>query len=156
ALSRPTARRLGLKRISDLTRHPNLRFGFSNEFLNRPDGWIGLAKTYDLSARRPVGMEHALTYPAIRDDKLDLTDAYSTDGELRKFDMVLLEDDRRFFPQYLAFPLVRGDLDDGAKHVLEELANSLTAQQVQELNQSVQEKKSLPDIATRFLRERGL
>src|SRR5262245_56228316 len=155
ALSRATAERLGLKRISDLTRHPDLRFGFSNEFLNRQDGWIGLAKTYDLSAR-PVGMEHALTYPAIRDDKLDITDAYSTDGELRKFDLVLLEDDRRFFPQYLAFPFVRSGLDDGAKSALEELANSLTAEQVQALNQSVQEKKSVSDVAARFLRERGL
>jgi osmoprotectant transport system permease protein len=67
-----------------------------------------------------------------------------------------LEDDRRFFPQYLAFPFVRSELDDGAKQVLEELANSLTANQVQELNQSVQEKKSLSDIAARFLRDRGL
>src|SRR5438067_1824262 len=54
ALSRKTAERLGLKRISDLSQQPNLRFGFSNEFLNRPDGWIGLARVYGLSAR-PVG-----------------------------------------------------------------------------------------------------
>jgi osmoprotectant transport system permease protein len=155
ALNRATAERLGLKRISDLTMHPDLRFGFSNEFLNRPDGWIGLAKTYGLSAR-PVGMEHALAYPAIHDNKLDITDAYSTDGELRKFDLVLLEDDRRFFPQYLAFPFVRSELDDGVKRVLKDLANSLTADQVQELNQSVQEKKSLRDIAAHFLWERGL
>src|SRR5579872_2345529 len=72
ALSRKTAERLGLKRISDLSRQPDLRFGFSNEFLNRQDGWPGLAKEYGLSAR-PVGMEHALTYPAIHDDKLDVT-----------------------------------------------------------------------------------
>jgi osmoprotectant transport system permease protein len=155
ALSKATAERLGLKRISDLNRHPDLRFGFSNEFKNRPDGWIGLAKTYGLSAR-PVGMEHAYTYPAIHNNEIDITDGYSTDGEIKKFDLVLLEDDRRFFPQYLAFPFVRGDLDDGAKRVLEELANSLTAEKVQELNQSVQEGKSLPDVATRFLRERGL
>jgi osmoprotectant transport system permease protein len=154
-LSRANSERLGLKRISDLAGHPDLRFGFSNEFLNRPDGWIGLAKAYGLSAK-PVGMEHALTYPAIHDNKLDITDAYSTDGELRKFDLVLLEDDRRFFPEYLAFPFVRAEMDDGAKRVLEELANSLTAEQVQELNQSVQEKKSLPEVAARFLRDRRL
>src|SRR5262249_3436648 len=74
-VSKKPAERLSLKRISDLSRHPDMRFGFSNEFLNRPDGWIGLAKVYGLSAR-PVGMEHALTYAAIREDKLDVTDAY--------------------------------------------------------------------------------
>ena len=155
ALKKATAERLGLKHISDLKDQPDLRLGFSNEFKNRPDGWIGLAQAYGLKAE-PVGMGHALTYPAIRDDKIDITDAYSTDGELSKLDLVLLEDDRRFFPEYLAFPFVRTGLDDGAKRVLEELANSLTAVQVQGLNQSVQEKKSLPDVAARFLREKGL
>jgi osmoprotectant transport system permease protein len=155
AVSKKTAERLNLKRISDLSRQPDMRFGFSNEFLNRPDGWIGLAKVYGLSAR-PVGMEHALTYSAIREDKLDVTDAYSTDGDLRKFDLTLLEDDRGFFPSYLAFPFVRGELDDAAKHVLEELAGTLSAEQVQALNQSVQEKKSVPDVAAQFLKSKGL
>jgi osmoprotectant transport system permease protein len=155
ALSRTTADRLGLKRISDLIGHPELRFGFSNEFLNRADGWIGLAQTYGLSAR-PVGMEHALTYAAIHEGKLDLTDAYSTDGDLKKFDLVLLEDDRRFFPGYLAMPLVRGELNDAAKSVLEELAGRMTQEEMQSLNQSVQEKKSLRDVAAQFLRSKGL
>jgi osmoprotectant transport system permease protein len=155
AVSKKTAERLNLKRISDLNRQPDMRFGFSNEFLNRPDGWIGLAKVYGLSAR-PVGMEHALTYSAIREDKLDVTDAYSTDGDLRKFDLTLLEDDRDFFPSYLAFPFVRGDLDDAAKHVLSELDGILSAEQVQALNQSVQEKKSVPDVAAQFLKSKGL
>lgn len=155
AMSRTTAERLGLKRISDLAGQPELRFGFSNEFLNRADGWIGLAKAYGLSAR-PVGMEHALTYGAIHEGKLDVTDAYSTDGDLKKFDLVLLEDDRRFFPSYLAMPLVRAELSDSAKRVLEELAGTMTADQMQSLNQSVQEKKSLRDVAAGFLRSKGL
>jgi osmoprotectant transport system permease protein len=155
AVSKKTAQRLDLKRISDLSRQPDMRFGFSNEFLNRPDGWIGLAKVYGLSAR-PVGMEHALTYSAIREDKLDVTDAYSTDGDLRKFDLTLLDDDRGFFPSYLAFPFVRGDLDDAAKQALEELAGTLSAEQVQVLNQSVQEKKSVPHVAAGFLKSKGL
>jgi osmoprotectant transport system permease protein len=155
AMSRATAERLGLKRISDLTAHPELRFGFSNEFLNRADGWIGLAQAYGLSAR-PVGMEHALTYAAIHEGKLDVTDAYSTDGDLKKFDLVLLEDDRHFFPGYLAMPLVRGELNDAVKQVLEELAGKMSQEEMQSLNQSVQEKKSLPDVAAQFLRSKGL
>ena len=155
AMSRTSAERLDLKRISDATRQPELRFGFSNEFLNRADGWLGLAKAYGLTAR-PVGMEHALTYAAIRDGKLDVTDAYSTDGDLKKFDLVLLEDDRRFFPAYLAMPLVRGELKDSAKRALEELGGTMTAVEMQSLNQSVQEKKSLRDVAGQFLRSKGL
>jgi osmoprotectant transport system permease protein len=155
AMSRATAERLGLKRISDLTGHPDLRYGFSNEFLNRPDGWIGLAQTYGLSAR-PVGMEHALTYSAIHEGKLDVTDAYSTDGDLKKFDLVLLDDDRHFFPSYLAMPLVREELNDAAKKVLEELAGTMSQEQMQSLNQSVQEKKSLRDVVSQFLRSKGL
>jgi osmoprotectant transport system substrate-binding protein/osmoprotectant transport system permease protein len=155
AMSRTTAERLGLKRISDLTGRPELRFGCSNEFLNRADGWLGLAKAYGLSAR-PVGMEHALTYPAIHEGKLDVTDAYSTDGDLKKFDLVLLDDDRHFFPAYLAMPLVRAELNDSAKRVLEGLAGTMTAVEMQSLNQSVQEKKSLRDVAAQFLRSKGL
>jgi osmoprotectant transport system substrate-binding protein/osmoprotectant transport system permease protein len=155
ALSRTTAERLGLKRISDLIGHPELRFGFSNEFLNRADGWIGLAQAYGLSAR-PVGMEHALTYAAIHEGKLDVTDAYSTDGDLKKFDLVLLEDDRQFFPAYLAMPLVRAELNDSAKRVLEELAGRMSQEEMQSLNQSVQEKKSVRDVAAQFLRSKGL
>jgi osmoprotectant transport system permease protein len=155
ALSRGTAERRGLKRISDLARHPELRFGFSNEFLNRADGWLGLAQAYGLAAR-PVGMEHALTYPAIHDNKLDVTDAYSTDGDLRKFDLVLLQDDRHFFPPYLAAPLVRSELADDVKRVLEELAGTMNEREVQALNQSVQEGKSLGDVAGQFLRNKGL
>src|SRR5215510_9435299 len=154
-MSRATAERLGLKRISDLIGHPELRFGFSNEFLNRADGWVGLAQAYGLTAR-PVGMEHALTYAAIREGKLDVTDAYSTDGDLKKFDLVLLEDDRRFFPAYLAMPLVRAGLNDSAKRVLEELAGTMTQEEMQSLNQSVQEKKSQRDVAAQFLRSKGL
>jgi osmoprotectant transport system permease protein len=155
AMSRATIERLGLKRISDLKGHAELRFGFSNEFKNRADGWIGLKKAYGLSAQ-PVGMEHALTYAAIHEGKLDVTDAYSTDGDLKKFKLVLLEDDRRFFPGYLAMPLVRAELNDSAKRVLEELAGTMTAVEMQSLNQSVQEGKSLRDVAARLLRSKGL
>src|SRR5262249_41633472 len=88
--------------------------------------------------------------------KLDITDAYSTDGDLKKFDLVLLEDDRRFFPGYLAMPLVRAELNDSAKRALEELAGTMTQEEMQSLNQSVQEKKSVRDVAAQFLRTKGL
>lgn len=155
ALSRAKAERLELRRISDLAKHPNLRLGFSNEFLNRKDGWPGLASAYGLSVR-PVGLEHALAYQAMRDDKLDITDAYSTDGDLKKLDCVLLEDDRRYFPPYLAAPLVRAELDDRAKRTLELLRCTSTEAEMQALNESVQDGKKVSDVAAQFLRRKGL
>lgn len=155
AISRAKAEKLGLRRISGLAKHPDLRLGFSNEFLNRPDGWVGLAQAYGLSLR-PVGLEHALAYQAIRDDKLDITDAYSTDGNLKKFDYILLEDDRRLFPQYLAAPLVRSELPDSAKQALEEMGGSSTEAEMQSLNERVQDGKKESDVAADFLRRKGL
>src|SRR5262249_16436094 len=103
-----------------------------------------------------VRMDHALTYAAIRAGKLDVTDAYSTDGDLKKFDLVLLDDDRHFFPDYLAMPLVREELNDSAKRVLEELAGKVSPDEMQALNQRVQEKQSVRDVAAGFLQSKGL
>src|SRR5262249_36058812 len=93
AMSRDRAEKLGIKTISDLTRFPELRFGFSHDFLHRADCWPGLMQVY-ASTARPSGINHALAYHAIREDKLDVTDAYSTDGDIERFDLLLLEDDR--------------------------------------------------------------
>ena len=156
AVSRTLAEKIGLKTISDLARFPNLRFAFSLEFLNRQDGWPGLARTYGLSVR-PLGIEHGLAYQAIRENKLDLTDVYSTDGDIRKFDLVLLKDDRRYFPDYLAAPLVRADVDEGAKQALGELAGTISATEMQELNgMAVLEGKSFAEIAREVLSKKGL
>lgn len=155
AVTRATAERLGLRRISDLTRYPRLRLGFSNEFLKRPDGWLGLAKFYGLTGT-PVGMEHAHAYGALNNGAIDVMDAYSTDGDLKKFECVLLEDDRHFFPPYLAAPLVLADLDEGAKQALEELGGTMTAVEMRGLNESVQDRKKIADVAAGFLRSKGL
>ncbi len=156
ALSRSAAQQRRLKTISDLAKFPDLRFGFTHEFLNRHDGWPGLAQTYGLAVR-PVGIEHGLAYQAIREDTLDVTDVYSTDGDIKKFDLVLLEDDRQYFPIYLAAPLVRGGLDERIMQTLRGLAGTLNEEEMQALNgMVVLEGKSFAEVAHRFLREEGL
>jgi osmoprotectant transport system permease protein len=156
ALRRDEARRRNLRTISDLASHPDLRLGFTHDFLHRHDGWPGLARAYGLTAR-PSGVEHGLAYPAIRDGKLDVTDAYTTDGDLRKFDLVLLEDDRQYFPRYLAAPLVRRGVDERVKALLGKLAGTLTDSQMQSYNALASDRK-LPfaQIAAQFLRDKGL
>lgn len=153
--SRSWANEHGVRSISDLVRYPELRFGVSHEFLNRPDGWPGLARHYRLRAT-PVGIEHGLAYRAISEGKIDVTDAYSTDGELITFDLAVLSDDRGFFPPYLAAPLIRGDFNPRAQTVLTELAETLNDHTMQQLNARAGKGDEFDVIARDFLRERGL
>lgn len=108
-LRRDVAERLGLRRISDLAAHPSLRFGFSAEFMERKDGWPGLKERYGLP-QSPVGLEHDLAYRGIQAGDFDGTDVNSTDAEVRTLDLRLLEDDRRYFPDYQAVIVYRAEL----------------------------------------------
>jgi osmoprotectant transport system permease protein len=148
------ARQLG--KISDLSLHPDLRGGFSHEFRNRQDGWPGLAKSYGLNLNTS-GIEHGLAYQAIAERKIDLTDAYSTDGELNRYDLVLLDDNKNYFPSYLAVPLVRRQLDLSAKIILNSMASRLTDARMRELNAAVVvDKLPIAAVATGFLQSEGL
>jgi osmoprotectant transport system permease protein len=106
-----TAERLGLRTLSDLAGHPGLRLGFSHEFLDRPDGWPGLAARYALPQRGVRGLAHDLAYRALAAGAIDATDLYSTDAEIRHYRLRVLVDDRRFFPEYQALWLYRADLE---------------------------------------------
>ena len=112
AVRRDTAERLSLRTISDLTRHPELRAAFDPGFLHRDDGWPGLRRHYGLVLADVRSMEHALTYPALVDGRVDVIDVFSTDGQLVRFDLVRLADDRRFFPDYAAVLLARSSLPE--------------------------------------------
>ena len=156
AMQSRKAQQLGIRRISDLRRHPGLRLGFSSEFLNRPDGWVGLQRAYGLP-QRPRGMEHGLAYIAILGDEIDCTDAYSTDGDIAKYDLLLLRDDRSFFPIYLAAPLVRADMPEAARQALQLLAGQIDESTMQRLNaQVIVDGRSFAEVAGDFLREIGL
>lgn len=107
AVGRPTAARLGLRTISDLRRHPRLTAAFDPGFLEREDGWPGLRRHYGLELADVRIMEHALTYSALASGRVDVIDVFATDGQLARLDLVLLGDDRRFFPDYAAVLLAR-------------------------------------------------
>ena len=124
---------LGISRISDLQNHPTLRFGLSYEFLKRQDGWGVLSPYYKLP-QNPTGMEHGLAYQAILKDNIDITDAYSTDGEIQRYGLLLLEDDRNFFPDYQAVSFYRTALPQEAKNALKKLDSAISAEEMQTLN----------------------
>jgi osmoprotectant transport system permease protein len=101
---------LQIKTITDLLIHPDLRFGFSNEFLARADGWPGLRDSYNLPQRNVTGLDHDLAYRGLIQGSLDVTDLYSTDAEITYYGLRVLQDDRRYFPEYLAVLLYRQSL----------------------------------------------
>jgi osmoprotectant transport system permease protein len=114
------ADRLGVATLSDLRKHAGLRFGFSNEFIDRPDGWPGIRKRYGLPQRDVRGLDHDLAYRALAAGEIDATDLYSTDAEIRRYHLRVLRDDLGFFPTYECVWLYRA-------HVREESPAALTA-----------------------------
>lgn len=116
-----TAARLGIETISDLGAHPELAIGFSNEFLDRADGWAGLRKAYGLPHPNVRGLDHDLAYRGLDSGTIAVTDLYSTDAEIAFYKLRVLKDDRAFFPAYRAVLLVRADLASRASHAVEAL-----------------------------------
>ncbi|HEY6477155.1 MAG TPA: glycine betaine ABC transporter substrate-binding protein, partial [Polyangia bacterium] len=84
AMREAVAARLGVRAISDLAKHPELRVGLSNEFMRRRDGWPGLASRYALAAERAQGLDHELAIRGLAAGDLDVTDIYSTDAEIAR------------------------------------------------------------------------
>jgi osmoprotectant transport system permease protein len=105
---------LGITAISDLRRHPDLKFAFSNEFLKRGDGWPGLRDRYGLPQRDVRGMQHELAYRALADGAVQVTELYSTDAEIRQHGLRVLRDDLGYFPPYQAVLLYRAELEERA------------------------------------------
>lgn len=150
AVAAPVAAAHGLARVSDLAAWPDLRLAFSHEFIERRDGWPGLKPRYGLP-QTPTGIEHALAYQAIVDGAIDATDAYSTDGELARYPLTVLEDDLGFFPAYLAVPLVRADVPVAARAAIAQIAGTLDATEMRSLNAAAIGGESIESVAARYV-----
>ena len=110
AIRADVAKQSGVVTVSDLARHPELRLGLTHEFLGRADGFPGLAAAYGLGQDGVRGLQHELAYAAIAGGSIDVLDVYTTDPQIERLALTVLEDDRRFFPQYDAVLLYRADL----------------------------------------------
>ena len=140
-MRRDRAEALGVRTLSDLAAHPGLRLGFSHEFMDRDDGWPALRRAYGLGHRDVRGLDHDLAYRAVASGDLDATDLYSTDPEIRAYDLRVLQDDRRAFPEYQAVLVYRADLADrapGALASMRRLEGRLSAAAMVELNARAQ------------------
>ena len=148
-----------------LTRHAGestgLRPAFDAEFLTRPDGYPGLAEHYGFKFEtEPIQMDPGLMYRAVADGAVDVIDAFATDGRIPAYDLLVLEDDKGFFPPYYAAPLVRADTlkqYPAIETVLDRLGGKISDRTMQQLNFEVDEKgRKARDVARDFLESRGL
>jgi osmoprotectant transport system permease protein len=131
----------GITKISDLRDHPGLRLGFIHEFLDRPDGWPGVKQHYGLPQTNVQGMNHTLAYRALVEKAIDVTEVYTTDGEIAQYDLLVLADDRGFFPAYEAVWLYRADLEARQPKVVESilrLEGRISEREMQEMNSRAQ------------------
>jgi osmoprotectant transport system permease protein len=151
AMRASTANQAHVARISDLAAHPELQVAVSNEFLDRKDGWRGLAERYAL-AFTPRGMDHDVAYRALLDGKIDVVDCYTTDAEITRDELVVLADDRAWFPRYDAVYVYRKGTALDALHAL---AGSIDAATMSAMNARVRfDHASERDVAAAFLSKR--
>lgn len=156
-MRRKDAERLGIRSVSDLVKHSQLRFGLSHEFLGRRDGWPGLQAAYGLP-QKPRGLDHGIAYEALAAGEIDVMDLYTTDAKIERYAIVALDDDRHFFPAYDAVLLYRADVprrfaDEFAS--LAKLQNKIDAQAMVRLNARAElDKVAFADVAREFLGSR--
>jgi osmoprotectant transport system substrate-binding protein len=156
------ARRLNLKTISDAAPHArDWRAGFGFEFMERPDGFPGLSRTYSLAfAEPPRILDLGLLYRALLDKQLDIVAGNSTDGLLAARDLVQLEDDKHYFPPYDAVPVARPETlarYPEARAALMDLAGKINDEEMRKMNYAVDgEHRDAADVARGFLKAKGL
>jgi glycine betaine/choline ABC-type transport system substrate-binding protein len=156
------ARRLNIRTLSQAAAFaPQWRAGFGYEFMERPDGYRGLASTYGLRfAEAPRVMDLGLLVRALRDHQIDLAAGNTTDGLIPALDLFVLEDDRHYFPPYQAVPVVR--LQTLQQHpevvqALAGLAGKISDQEMQQLNYAVDgQHRDAKEVVRGFLRSKGL
>jgi osmoprotectant transport system permease protein len=156
-VTRETAKRLGLKTISDLKQYPQLVFGFTNEFMDRQDGWPGLQQHYNLPHQNVRGLDHDLAYRGIASGSIDVIDMYSTDAEIKYYDLVTLIDNLDYFPDYEAVFLYRNDLAKKAPELVTHvtaLAGKILQSEMVAMNAAVKlEGESESSVAAAFVND---
>ncbi|MGB7366626.1 ABC transporter permease/substrate-binding protein [Carnobacterium jeotgali] len=161
AVTSELAEQYDLKTISDLIPiEAEIKAGFTLEFSDRQDGYLGIQDLYGLEFGEVQTMEPKLRYAAIETGDINLVDAYSTDSELAQYDLVVLEDDRGLFPPYQGAPLMLNETIENfpeVEGILNQLAGKITDAEMREMNYAVNvDGKSASEVAQQFLMDQGL
>ncbi|MGE5326481.1 MAG: glycine betaine ABC transporter substrate-binding protein [Deltaproteobacteria bacterium] len=156
------ARRLKMKTISDIAPYaPTWHAAFGYEFMERPDGFKGLADTYRLNfSEVPEAMELGLLYRALLEKKADIVAGSATDGAIAANDFVVLQDDKHYFPPYDAVPVAREETLSKYPEVraaIERLSGKISEDEMHRMNYAVDgEHQSARQVAADFLHKKGL
>ena len=156
------ARRLKLKTLSQASAFaPQWHAGFGYEFMERPDGYAGLAAAYNLHfAGPPRVMDLGLLAPALKNHQIDIAAGNATDGLIPALDLFVLEDDRHYFPPYEAVAVIRRQTLQQHPEVGEAIAglgDKISDQEMQRLNYALDgQRRDVQDVAHEFLRSKGL
>lgn len=159
-VTKQTAAKYQLKKISDLAKYPEFKAGFDPDFYQQPDGYPGLKKAYGLNFKNVRTMEPSLRYQALASGDLQVTDAYTTDPEIKKYDLVLLKDDQSFFPPYQGAPLMLTSFADEHQQIvksLNKIAGKISTEDVQAMNYQVTvEHQKAAVVAKKYLQKHDL
>ncbi|WP_038018466.1 glycine betaine ABC transporter substrate-binding protein [Synechococcus sp. PCC 7335] len=161
-MTKPKAEELDIKNVSDLsTKGGDLTFGTTQEFTERDDGLPGLRETYGgFNFEEIVALDPGLLYSGIEEGEIDVTTGFGTDGQIAAYDLLVLEDDKKFWPPYPAAPIVRQAVVDEHPEVAEllnQLSATIDADTMQELNWEVSGNgREADEVAREFLEENGL
>ncbi|MEH2079833.1 MAG: glycine betaine ABC transporter substrate-binding protein [Nostoc sp.] len=156
------AKRNNIQTLSQASQYtPQWRGGFGYEFLEREDGFPGLAKTYGLLfAKPPQIMDLGLVYRALIQKQVDMVAGSSTDGQISRLDVVLLKDDKKYFPPYEAAPIVRQETlkkYPELRTAIAQLAGKISAAEMRQLNYLVEgELRNVKDVVQEFRKSKGL
>jgi len=155
AIPKKLSERLSLKRISDLKDHPQLVAGFDPAFMDRKDCYPNLQKVYNVRFDNIHRFSHGLIYEAISNQKIDFIDVYTTDAKIDKFQLIVLEDDKKAFPTYHAVILARTDVLKKFPKTwaaLKKLEGKIHEKTMISMNaQAELQGKSFADVAREFL-----
>ena len=161
-ISGEDARRLKLKTLSEAAKYtPQWQAGFGYEFAERADGFPGLAKTYGLKfGKPPRTMDLGLIYRALTAKQVDIVAGNSTDGALSRLDLVMLKDDKNYFPPYEVAPVVRQETLQKfpeLQQALKSLGGKISEAQMQKLNDQVDSQhQDMKQVVQAFRKEQGL
>jgi glycine betaine/choline ABC-type transport system substrate-binding protein len=160
-VTQETADELDVETISDLREHADeISLGTDVPFPARPDGLPGVEAAYDIEFGDVVPMDVGLLYQAVDRGDVDVIVGYSTDGRIPLLDLVILEDDRNYFPPYYAAPVVNADVLEANPEIadlLNQLGGTLDNESVAEMNYQVDEEGMEPrEVAQAFLEEQGI
>ncbi len=149
------AEKYHITKISDLQKYPQLKFGFTSEFMDRADGWPNLQQHYQLPQQDVRGLDHDLAYRGIESGAIDVIDIYSTDAEIEYYNLRVLKDDNNYFTEYKAVYLYRNDLNERAPGVVKaelQLENRIPESSMVQMNAAVKLKGiSEKQVASNYL-----